>query len=646
MYYEDMDPVTDVYLWKDADYDTFQAEAGRYKSLCRAGGGWGDDLDFICSWNQEEYETAMNQGSSTFIVHGRYEPPDPGLGWWDDETYELWDAGRIQMKSGPEVTVHIRPDDLVAVYKPDPDMQILTLWIERDSPPDFSSLYLMDYDSLIQDNSPYEAESMDFTVEWDEQSYLDGLNSGADRFDIIGNYGIPDRPSPREQELFDRGLIRTEGHTGTVIRIADPDNQSYSNPYDSRFGYMWDYEYHIYIRQGTGYEAAVLPAAGSLTPLNDDPNLDREFALAWNREEYEAGIRSGKGSFTVSGAYTANPAWSGEDQDRWQKQQIRIEEGVPAPVLTVHILPDELPFQVALQNRGGLIPVFTFPWPNGAQRVAWMFSFDKETWYQGNIDWSPEWELKEVYDAAAAYDDEDELICIPADNPFPFYCKLAVSGSAFAGETAVMKVSPNEDGSWKMDEDQGGDHGGGGQGEHDRPGKEEPAVPPFVPILPPEEDKGPADTPETFPVPDFPDEEETPSGKPAHTDSPILSELPAETEQLVIVTGVPKRTSGRKTEQNASAAAVPERQSPSAEQQAQKDASDGKPADIAPQAPDQTADHNMDQTSPSAGGSIAEEPDGRKDPGTVRRYLPAAAATAAAALAGAGIARIYKRKKK
>lgn len=53
------------------------------------------------------------------------------------------------------------------------------------------------------------------------------------------------------------------------------------------------------------------------------------------------------------------------------------------------------------------------------------------------------------------------------------YVKVTVVGSPFAGVTKVFDLKPSS-GGWDMTphDDNSGDHGGGGQGENDRPGKE------------------------------------------------------------------------------------------------------------------------------------------------------------------------------
>ena len=513
VYYEDMEPVTDVYLQPASDFSDFQYEAGRYKMLSTDGTWDGGLLETLCVWNREAFENAMDAGVLEFTVTGSYVPPDPESGFWDEETHRLWNEGKIQIKGGVTlcVNVHIRPDDYAVVYRPDPDMQIQTIWVDRNQPTDFSQLYLMSYDSLIQDESPYDTPWLEFEILWDEQSYIDGLDSMADQFEIIGNYGDLWSGEPWQEELYAKGLIRTEGYTKTIIRVRDSGEQVYVNPYNDRIGYVWPYEFQIYIRPGTTCEAAVFPAAGSLEPENGDMEQIRDFGLEWSRSEYDAGIASGEDSFVISGKYGLNPEWSQEDQERYEHGTIKIAESTPSPKLTVNILDEELPFSVVMQSRDGLIPVFKFPWPNGALKVTWAFSFDKENWYQEDIWWSSEYDNNLAVGIAAVYDANDQLIAIPEDDPFPFYCKLIVTGSLFEGETKLMKVTPDADGNWNMDEDQGGDHGGGGQGEHDRPGKEEPGEssgdsPGSTPETPPSDKPGgsPADDPETPPA-DKPD---------------------------------------------------------------------------------------------------------------------------------------------
>ncbi len=485
-YYEDIEPKEDLYLPSGASYSDFKSEAGWFKWLYLNGDEAGDPLFFPVEWDQAEYEGAVSRGEKVFSVHGEYKPPDPESQAWDETTHDRWDSGEIQIKPGTsiEITVHIRPEDLVTVYKPSPDMQIQTIWIDRDSPPDFSSLYLAKYDCLIQEESPYDTEWLEFSISWDEESYIQGLQSGAGSFEVAGTYSEPFYPETWQQELYEAGLIRTEGYPFVVIQVKNPEEQIYENPYSSRFGYAFPYELNIYIRPDTGFDEAFLPALGTLTISAGEAGTIMEFGLEWDRAEYEAGIAGGEDSFTVSGHYGLNPGWTAEDQNRFKDGRIRIDGDTPEPILTVHLLREDLPFAVKMQNRGGeLIPTFTFHWPNGAEEVSWSFSFDKETWYQGSLLWSSEYEYNDAYDTGVVYDEDDRMIAVPEDAPVPLYCKLTVTGSAFAGETKIMKVSPDGEGNWTMDEDQSGDHGGGGQGEHDRPGKEETEDSEASPVL-------------------------------------------------------------------------------------------------------------------------------------------------------------------
>ncbi len=475
VFFQDPEPVMDVYLMPTSGFDDFEYKAGRYKLLTSDGTWDGDMFEIECVWDRDDFENAMDAGTREFAVHGKYVPPEPDSGFWDEETQRLWEAGQIQIKGGMDlcVNVHIRPDDYVTVYRPDPEMQIQTIWVDRDNPTDFCNLYLMSYDSLTQEESPYDTLSLEFEILWDEASYTAGLESKADQFEITGSYGGLWSGEPWQVELWAEGLIQTQGSTKTIICVRDTENQVYVNPYDNQVGYVWPCEFQIYIRPGTTYEAAVFPLSGGLEPESGDLEQIRDFGLEWSRSDYEAGITSGRESFTVSGRYGPNPDWTTEDQERFADGRFRIAEDTPSPKLTVHIIKGELPFTVVMQKRDGLIPIFKFPWPNGAAKVSCDFSFDKETWYSEEIWWSSEYDNNLAVGIAAVYDENDRMISIPEDDPFPFYCKLTVTESVFEGETKVMIISPDANGKWNMEEDQGGDHGGGGQGEHDRPGKDD-----------------------------------------------------------------------------------------------------------------------------------------------------------------------------
>ena len=55
VYYEDMEPVTDVYLQPASDFSDFQYEAGRYKMLSTDGTWDGGLLETLCVWNREAF---------------------------------------------------------------------------------------------------------------------------------------------------------------------------------------------------------------------------------------------------------------------------------------------------------------------------------------------------------------------------------------------------------------------------------------------------------------------------------------------------------------------------------------------------------------------------------------------------------------
>ena len=550
IYYEAPELVTDVYLPHEGGFlDFVYAMGGRGQELYPNGDERQDGMPFTYLQADEDGDgftaglaQAVADGETEFTYHIVYGVSE--VNWEDEpEKLELWRNGQIQTRPAEyDVTVHLRPDDLVATYRPDPASPILTVWVDRDDP--FEWLYLTDYDPLIQTDSPYDTADLDFEITWNEQSYIDGMASGEERFYVTGTYtGLyGGGPEDWQQTLYDLGLIRAEGEAKTLIRVSDPGQQLYYNPYFPRFHrYGNPYQFQIHIRPGTGFDEAMLPATGMLDPFEGDVVDARAFGLSWSQAEYEAGLASGTDTFTVMGAYGPNPEWTTEDQTYWENGTIKVLDDAPAPELTVHVLPGDLPFTVAMEYRSyggeleesdGLIPTFSFPWPNGASEVTWAFSFDKETWYQDSLAWSSEWECGDVWCEGYYVDENDKLVAIPEDEPVPFYCKLTVMGSAFAGETAVMIVTPDEDGNWDMTEDPGGDHGGGGQGEHDRPGKEEPDDPPEPPTPDPEPEpdvpshSDDASEPEPiWPLPVWP--EWTPAPEVVPTPSPVLTPEPA-----------------------------------------------------------------------------------------------------------------------
>lgn len=478
-YYEDQELVSDVYLYPDDDFSSFKYKAGNFKVLYSAQNG--DALEFVYSWDQADFDNAMDRGETLFTVQGEILPLDPQYEGWSQAQYDRWDRGEIQVASGRElsVTVHIRPEALVTVYRPSVDAEVQTLWIDRDSPTPFSQLYLIDSDYLWQEDSPYDWEYLEFEITWDESSYIEGLASGADTFEITGSYGEAyDTNDQRAEALYKKGLIRSEGCPRTVIRVRNTENQIFENPYISRFDrYVYPYELSIYVRPNTSYADISLPQIGDLDSVDGDWEASRTFGYEWDQSDYEAGIASGADCFTVRGAYGPGADWPAKDRERWDAGKISITEATPSPCLKVHILRDDLPFTVQMQGpEDELLPVFTFPWPNGADQVTLCFSTDKQTWYAYDMAWCEECQWGEVSVTAIVYDDDDQLMVLPGDAPF--YCRITVDSGGFSGDTKVMIVSPRADGSWDMAEDQGGDHGGGGQGEHQRPGKDETQAPP------------------------------------------------------------------------------------------------------------------------------------------------------------------------
>lgn len=152
---------------------------------------------------------------------------------------------------------------------------------------------------------------------------------------------------------------------------------------------------------------------------------------------------------------------------------------MPVPELTVHVLRDrEFPFtaDVRINSYGDLGPYFAFPWVAGMEKAVLAYSLDNETWYEEPWSWDdlPSDQRQSgrfEYTLIAADEDYNPMI---TESTAVLYVKVTVVGSPFAGVTKVFDLKPSS-GGWDMTphDDNSGDHGGGGQGENDRPGKEE-----------------------------------------------------------------------------------------------------------------------------------------------------------------------------
>lgn len=638
------EPVTDVYLpYQGGFADLRSAMGGWLQDLYLDGDENGDVMPFTYMGDDPNGEAftaqlaqAAEEGLTEFDFHVVYGV-DGEIWAQAPEKLEMWRSGRLQAWPAQyDVTVHLRPGDLVTTYAPDPEGAVPTLWVDQGDP--FEWLYLSDYDTLVQTDSPYDTPELDAAITWDEQSYLDGMASGAEQFYVTGTYTDLYGGGAEEwqYELYRAGLIRLEGEARVLVRVNDPEKQVYHNPYFPRFDrYGNVYQFHIYVRPGTGFDDAALPDDGWLSPLEGSVQDDLAFALSWDRDAYEAGLASGGESYTVPGEYGPGRDWTEEELTAWARGGISIMDDVPAPELTVHVLRDELPFTVAMEFRmqetgEGLIPVFTFPWPNGAEQVTAAFSLDGETWYQEGLEWAEDFEWLDAQLRLIALDENGAMAAIPEHEPAPFYCKLIVTGSAFAGETARMKVAPDENGAWTMEEDQGGDHGGGGQGEHDRPGKEEdddPAPPVVTPpiVYPPVVSPPVVTPPVIFPpiVPEVPEPDPVPEqpAEPEPDPAPSVAPAPEETDPP------------EQVEQSGSTALAVR---PDPEEPAGSPPPEG--ADPAKEpgqdAPDVTETPSPESNPPSA-SPAPEQPSGGTAP-HIPGFAAAAAATAVLVLCGAG----------
>lgn len=383
--------------------------------------------------------------------------------------------------------------------------------------------------AVAEENNPYgDPLSLDFLVTWSAEEYEMGIASGAASFSVSGTLGEPDWDAMA-------GLVRAEGVATATVNVRQP-------PEEPEVYCLYPYcvggdapAYTIYLLADD--TAPVLPAEERFCLEGTTPfqGQTRSFSIVWDVEALNAGLMSEQESFSISGTYGPGNDWHPQEVGWWAEGLIRVADDTPAPQVEVHVIRDEAyPFQVQVVNRGGdYVPQFSFPWISGVETVTCAISFDKETWYEETLwaedydMWGMQWQQFPDLMWGAWYDEDWNEITIPADGTF--YAKLTVTGAALPGESDVFALKPDGE-QWEMIPDDGGtgDHGGGGQGQHDRPGKEEPEEPeePDVPEETPSDQGSGGDTPST-PVPEEPDIPDNPQ-RPAVPQEPDMPNTPEE----------------------------------------------------------------------------------------------------------------------
>lgn len=435
----------------------------------------------------------------------------------------LLSAGGIPQARAEEEVV--RPPDAVTVYSIQEEDVVWEVF--SDTPLEEAARWQDTVTMAVaEENNPYrDPLSLDFLVTWSAEEYEAGIASGAASFSVSGALGEPDWDAMA-------GLVRAEGVATATVHVRQP-------PEEPEVYCLYPYcvggeapAYTIYLTAGD--TAPVLPAEERFCLEGTTPfqGQTRSFSISWDVEALNAGLMSEQESFSISGAYGPGADWHPQEVGWWEDGLIRVAEDTPAPRVEVHVVRDEThPFQVQVVNRGGdYVPQFSFPWISGVETVTCAISFDKETWYEETLwaedydVWGMQWQQFPDLMWGGWYDEDWNEIAIPADGAF--YAKIVVAGSALAGESGIFELKPDGE-QWEMIPDDGGtgDHGGGGQGQHDRPGKEEPEEPDVPEETPSDQGSG-GGAPST-PVPEEPDIPDKPQ-RPAVPQEPDMPDTPEE----------------------------------------------------------------------------------------------------------------------
>ena len=384
-------------------------------------------------------------------------------------------GGILQARAEEEI---VRPPEAVTVYTIQ-DEEIC--WeVFSDTPLEEAARWQDTVTMAVEEgNNPYgDPLSLDFLVTWSAEEYAAGIASGAASFSVSGTLGEPDWDAMA-------GLVRAEGTVTAAVHVRQP-------PAEPEVYCLYPYcvggdapAYTIHLIAGD--TAPVLPGEERFCLKGTTPfqGQTRSFSIVWDLGALEAGLTSGQESFYITGAYTPGADWHPQEAGWWEEGLIQVADDTPAPRVEVRVVRDEsYPFQVQVVNRGGdYVPQFSFPWISGVEAVTCAISFDRENWYEETLwaedydVWGLEWQQFPDLMWGRWYDEDWNEITVPADGTF--YAKISATGSALPGESDIFELRPDGE-QWEMIPDDGGtgDHGGGGQGQHDRPGREEPDEPP------------------------------------------------------------------------------------------------------------------------------------------------------------------------
>lgn len=429
---------------------------------------WGEgeeDYDtFALLWDEEEFNSHLELGETEFTLTGAYGLSERS----SPELVELWNGGLVTLPDPPRLLVQIRPRDFVTVYSiQDEEIQ----WTVRKDTPFADAVRYQDTVTLrpAEGANPYgDPAREDFLVIWDREEYEAGLESGAERFLVSGAYGEP------EWEAM-RGWVRAEG-TAQAVVLVEEGNQPlvYRDPFVDELGGL---TCTAYVLPDTSFDELKLTEEQTLRLVGGGYQDTRRFALLWDRSKFEADMGAGEDIFSLPGQYGPHALWTAGEKDQWADGEILVDMPAPEAVIRV-VRAEKFPFQadVRINRYGDLGPCFLFPWIAGMEEAALAWSTDGVSWQEEVWTWEDlpsDQRQRGRVELTVIAEGEDGSPAVTQDTAV-VYVKMGVTGSSLAGETAVYELKPTADG-WDMTprDDSGGDHGGGGQGQHDRPGRED-----------------------------------------------------------------------------------------------------------------------------------------------------------------------------
>lgn len=476
-YYTLNDGIIEAYIYPDVSWEQVKEDNDIDETTLYTQDG-SDWLGFLITWNEAEFTSGMASGQEIFTVSGTCIPD---FDYWNQHEIERWQAGKIKINDGAmKLQVHVRPESHIAWYEN--SKEPITRKVRSCTP--FEDVVFYDL-TRLETNSPYDPEKCGFHIEWSREEYEKGIQSGAQTFTMHGNYTTCE--DPEMQKLLEDGWIKPQGTEELIIEVEQRPTSPrvYYDPYASTE------EFHTTVSRSTPLEELNLPASCDLELRGEDYDYAdvKTFAIQWNKEEYEKGLASGAKHFLISGKYTADRLDQIE-KEWWNGGLITIDDGtgVADAIITVAEEAEKLPYSVSLKKDWdeSIYPLFTLPNPGKVEAVICMVSSDGKKWYEYDATTYVQNNFAKNEIPAYIYDKQDQLISIP--NDAPSYYKIIIKGGPYAGESEVITRNPPHD-LTDADDDISGDRGGGGQGEHDRPDKDDNQVPPVMPpeVIPPVE---------------------------------------------------------------------------------------------------------------------------------------------------------------